>query len=56
MSTPAIMPRKDLGYVENFLYMLNGEVPDDLSIEVFDSILTLHAEHEQNASTSTCLL
>ena len=48
-----VMPRKDLGYVENFLYMLNGEVPDDLSIEVFDSILTLHAEHEQNASTCT---
>ena len=48
-----VMPRKDLGYVENFLYMLNGEIPDKLTTQVIDSILTLHAEHEQNASTCT---
>lgn len=48
-----VMPRQDLSYVANFLYMLNDEVPDDLSVEVFESILTLHAEHEQNASTCT---
>lgn len=48
-----IQPNPELNYVENFLYMLTGKPADDLTIEVFDTILTLHAEHEQNASTCT---
>ena len=48
-----IEPRSDLGHAANFLYMLEGEEPDPLSVEVMDVALTLHAEHSMNASTFT---
>jgi citrate synthase len=48
-----VAPRKDLGFAANFLYMLNGEEPDELSIDVFNKALVLHADHELNASTFT---
>jgi citrate synthase len=35
----------------NFLYMLSGREPDELSVKAFDICLTLHADHELNAST-----
>ncbi len=44
-------PREDLGHAENFLYMLNGEVPDEVTADVFDQALVLHADHGLNAST-----
>jgi len=49
-----IQPRNDLNYIENFLYMCfdNSNI-DNSIIEAMDKILTLHADHEQNASTST---
>lgn len=48
-----IPPRTDLSHAANFLYMLTGEEPDPMTVEVFDVALTLHAEHSMNASTFT---
>jgi citrate synthase len=45
-----VEPREDLDHAENFLYMLNGEVPDEVTAEVFDQALVLHADHGLNAS------
>jgi len=44
-------PRDDLGFSENFLYMLTETVPQPLWSEVFDDCMILHAEHTMNAST-----
>ncbi|MCF2239552.1 MULTISPECIES: citrate synthase [Halobacterium] len=46
-----VAPRDDLGHAANFLYMLNGEAPDDVLADVFDQALVLHADHGLNAST-----
>ncbi|WP_254839831.1 citrate synthase [Natronomonas marina] len=46
-----VAPREDLGHAANFLYMLNGEEPDDVLAETFDMALVLHADHGLNAST-----
>lgn len=54
-----ISPRHDLSYTENFLYMLHAEsndenwMPDPVLSQAMDKIFTLHADHGQNASTST---
>ncbi|QLG60277.1 citrate synthase [Halorarum salinum] len=50
-----IEPRKDLDHAENFLYLLNGEEPDDVIAETFDMALVLHADHGFNASTFSAL-
>jgi citrate synthase len=59
---PFMYPRNDLNYSENFLYMMFA-VPADVNYKVnpilakaMDRIFTLHADHEQNASTSTVRL
>jgi len=55
----AILPDTSLDYVSNFLHMLfgndNKHSPDvqAVLIRAMDKILILHADHEQNASTST---
>lgn len=55
---PFMYPRNDLGYCENFLHMLFA-VPaeeyeiDTVAAEAFDLLFILHADHEQNCSTST---
>ncbi|MEZ3144924.1 citrate synthase [Halobaculum sp. MBLA0143] len=46
-----VAPREDLDHAANFLYMLNGEEPDDVAADVFDQALVLHADHGLNAST-----
>ncbi len=46
-----VFPLKDLSFAANFLYMLNGEIPDDELAGFFDTCLLLHAEHSFNAST-----
>ena len=46
-----ILPNPDLSHAANFLYMLNGKVPDDELARYFDTCLVLHAEHSFNAST-----
>jgi citrate synthase len=46
-----IPPDPNLSLAANFLYMLNGEVPDKELTNYFDVCLVLHAEHSFNAST-----
>ncbi len=46
-----IAPDPVLGHAANFLYMLTGERPSGLASHAFDVALTLHADHELNAST-----
>ncbi|OIJ12394.1 citrate synthase [Anaerobacillus alkalilacustris] len=48
-----VAPRKDLSFAANFLYMLKGEEPDEISVNAFNKALVLHADHELNASTFT---
>jgi citrate synthase len=43
--------RADLSHAAHFLYLLRGEVPTSEVSRVLDVILTLHADHEFNAST-----
>ena len=58
---PFVYPRNDLGYCANTLQMFFG-VPcepyevDPLAAEALDLLFILHADHEQNASTSTVRL
>jgi len=48
-----IPPKPELGIATNFLYMLNGEMPDEFDAHVLDVALILQADHELNASTFT---
>lgn len=50
-----IAPNPELGYTENFLRMTFGEDVDldPANVRALDMLLTLHADHEQNCSTST---
>ncbi|MBI2827820.1 MAG: citrate synthase [Acidobacteria bacterium] len=47
----AIAPDPVMGHAANFLYMLTGERPNATATRAFDVALTLHADHELNAST-----
>jgi len=49
---PYIDADPSLGYVANFIYMMTGEVDTDL-VEALETLLILHADHEQNCSAST---
>ncbi|MEI6706561.1 MAG: citrate synthase [Methylococcales bacterium] len=58
---PFMYPKNQLSYVENFLRMMHGTPCDDyvanpVLVRALDRILILHADHEQNASTSTVRL
>ena len=58
LGQPFMYPRNDLSYAENFLYMTFGVPcepyePNAVLSRAMDRILILHADHEQNASTST---
>jgi len=46
-----VAPKAGLGFAGNFLYMLNGKEPSEVSAKAFDKALVLHADHELNAST-----
>jgi len=46
-----IAPDPAMGHAASFLYMLTGERPNSTAIRAFDIALTLHADHELNAST-----
>jgi citrate synthase len=46
-----IAPDPALSHAANFLYMLTGERPNPTATRAFDIALTLHADHELNAST-----
>ncbi|MEQ8664436.1 MAG: citrate synthase [Rhodospirillales bacterium] len=58
---PFMYPRNDLRFSENFLYMMFGTPCEPYRVNpvlarAMDRILILHADHEQNASTSTVRL
>ena len=58
---PFMYPRNDLSYAENFLYMTFGVPCEPYMVNpvlsrAMDRIFILHADHEQNASTSTVRL
>ena len=58
---PFIYPRNDLDYAENFLHMMFATPCEDYEVsptiaKAMDRIFMLHADHEQNASTSTVRL
>jgi citrate synthase len=48
-----VMPKAELSFSANFLYMLTEEEPDQTSEQAFNKALVLHADHELNASTFT---
>lgn len=61
MGLPFIYPKNSLGFSENFLHMMFSTPTgpykvDPLMAKALDVILILHADHEQNASTSTVRL
>ncbi len=66
IGSPYVYPRIDLNYCENFLYMMfsrperrfmdDGDVIDPVAARALDLLFILHADHEQNASTSTVRL
>ena len=58
---PFMFPRDELNYAENFLHMMFGKPTAEVKIDpvlsrAMDKIFMLHADHEQNASTSTVRL
>jgi citrate synthase len=58
---PFIYPRNNLSYSANFMRMMfatpcEDYVPNDVLVRAMDRIFILHADHEQNASTSTVRL
>jgi citrate synthase len=58
---PFVYPRNDLSYAANFLNMMFSVPAEEYQISpaverAMDRIFTLHADHEQNASTSTVRL
>ena len=52
----AIPPRDELGFSDNFFYMLTETIPPPVWADIFDDCLILHAEHTMNASTFTGLV
>ena len=58
---PFVYSRNELGYVENFLNMMfsvpmREYEPNPIAVKALNLMLILHADHEQNASTSTVRL
>lgn len=61
VSEPIMYPRNDMDYCGNFLHMMFSSpcepyVPDAVAISAMNLLFILHADHEQNASTSTVRL
>ena len=61
LGQPFVFPRNDLNYAENFLHMMFSVPTENYKISpvvarAMDRIFVLHADHEQNASTSTVRL
>ena len=55
---PFMYPKNDLGYIENFMYMMWGMptedyTPNPIVAKALNKLLILHADHEQNCSAST---
>lgn len=55
---PLMYPKPKIGYCENFLYMMFAQPNEDFTVdpvvsEALNTLFILHADHEQNCSTST---
>ncbi len=58
---PLLYPRRELGFIDNFLYMTFGRPIEEYDVNpvvsrALNQLLLLHADHEQNCSTSTVRL
>ena len=58
LSHPFMYPRNEFDYCENFLYMMFAMPTEEYKVhpvvvEALNTLLILHADHEQNCSTST---
>jgi citrate synthase len=58
---PYMYPQNRMSYAQNFLHMMfavpsEESTPNPVIVDAIDTIFTLHADHEQNASTSTVRL
>ena len=61
LGQPFVLPRNELGFAENFLHMMFATPCEDYKVKpkvarAMERVLILHADHEQNASTSTVRL
>jgi len=61
MGQPFMYPRNEFSYAANFMHMMFATpceeyIPNPVLVKALDRILILHADHEQNASTSTVRL
>lgn len=62
LGLPFVYPKNSMSYAENFLHMMfqmpteEDSAPNPVLVKAMDCIFTLHADHEQNASTSTVRL
>lgn len=61
MGLPFMYPKNSMSFSENFLYMMFSNpceeyTPNPVFVNALDKIFILHADHEQNASTSTVRL
>ena len=61
LGQPFMQPKNALNYAENFMHMMFATpceeyTPNPVLARAFEKILILHADHEQNASTSTVRL
>ena len=61
LGKPFMYPDNELGYVENFVRLMfavpaEKYEPDPVAVKAIELIMILHADHEQNASTSTVRL
>lgn len=48
---PILSPKQELSFAGNFLYLLQGNIPDKKTEKIMDVCLILHADHGMNAST-----
>lgn len=56
LGKPLIKPDPKLSFTGNYLYMMNGERPDEVTERVIDVCMILQADHGMNASTFTAMV
>jgi citrate synthase len=53
---PPVAPNPEFSHAGNFLYMMTGNAPSEMSERIMDVALILHADHGMNASTFTTMV
>lgn len=51
LKKPILIPKKELSFAQNFLFMFKGDIPAEKETNVIHRYMTLHADHGFNAST-----